>query len=222
MDKNNNLYQNTNLLEIYNENKDAIDIINDEDTLFVLSFLFYIGQITIKNLLNELETSHEDLQTSLNKLLKLKFIKNVENNNITVTERGENFLKALELKEEITSVDILKERGETLYSLKRYEDAIVAFEQAIKIKPNDFEAWNNKGVALYYLKRYVDAIVGFEHAINIEPNYYVPWCNKGGALDNLERYTESVNAYVHGLNIKPVPRDNYNSRLSKAKILLLP
>ncbi|MBI4189704.1 MAG: tetratricopeptide repeat protein, partial [Betaproteobacteria bacterium] len=43
-------------------------------------------------------------------------------------------------------------------SLKRYKEAILAYERALAIDPNDATAWNNKGAALLHLKRYEEAM----------------------------------------------------------------
>jgi len=46
--------------------------------------------------------------------------------------------------------------------LGRYEDEINCYEEAIRIKPDYAEPWNNKGSALHNLGRYEEAIRSFE------------------------------------------------------------
>ena len=57
----------------------------------------------------------------------------------------------------------LKE-GFTLNALKRYEEALAAYEQAIRLNPNDANAYHGKGVALSGLKRYEEAGQAFTKA----------------------------------------------------------
>ena len=64
-------------------------------------------------------------------------------------------------------------------NLKRYEEAIAAYEQAIRLDPNYASAYNNKGTALNDLKRYEEAIAAYEQAIRLDPNYTFAYNNKG-------------------------------------------
>ncbi len=54
--------------------------------------------------------------------------------------------------------------GVYLYSLKRFEEALAAYEQAIRLDPNFAIAYSNKGTALNYLKRFEEAKQAFEKA----------------------------------------------------------
>jgi tetratricopeptide (TPR) repeat protein len=54
--------------------------------------------------------------------------------------------------------------------MRRYEEAIVSYEEAIKHKPDYHEAWHNRGVALGNMRRYEEAIVSYEEALKYKPN----------------------------------------------------
>ena len=56
------------------------------------------------------------------------------------------------------------EEGNALQNLKRYEEALAAFEQATRLDPNDAYAYNGKGVTLRVLKRDQEAEQVFEKA----------------------------------------------------------
>jgi tetratricopeptide (TPR) repeat protein len=49
-------------------------------------------------------------------------------------------------------------KGYTLHKLKRYQEALAAYELAIHLDPNLAVAYNNKGWALNALKRYQEAL----------------------------------------------------------------
>jgi len=71
------------------------------------------------------------------------------------------------------------EKGVDLAKLKRYEEAIKAYEKAIEINPKDDKAWYNKGFYLTKLKRYEEAIGAYEKAIEINPKEALGYSNMG-------------------------------------------
>jgi superkiller protein 3 len=82
-------------------------------------------------------------------------------------------------------------RGASLDNLRRHDDAIDSYEEAIMIDPFDIYAWNNKGVALSALGRHDEAIKCFDKAILIQPGYTTAWKNKSVALQATGRDTEA-------------------------------
>jgi len=59
------------------------------------------------------------------------------------------------------------DEGISLDGLKRYEEAITAFDQAIRLDPNNARAYSNKGISPNGLKRYEEAIAAFDQASRI-------------------------------------------------------
>ena len=99
--------------------------------------------------------------------------------------------------------------GVNYAKLGRYTEAIVSFDKAIAINPNDADVWNNHGNALYCLGRYTEAVASFEKAIAINPNNAMMWNNRGNALYYLERYDEAVTSCDKALTIN----SNYSNAL---------
>ena len=93
--------------------------------------------------------------------------------------------------------------------LKRYEDAIVAYDHAIRLDPNYAIAYHNKGLDLYNLKRYEEAIAAYDQALRLDPNYAVAYNNKGLALYSLKRYGDAVVVYDQALRLDPNYEDAY-------------
>ena len=60
-----------------------------------------------------------------------------------------------------------------LVTFKRYDLALVAYERANNISPNNFYVLTGKGLALGGLGRDREALEAFEAALNINPNYKV-------------------------------------------------
>jgi tetratricopeptide (TPR) repeat protein len=84
-----------------------------------------------------------------------------------------------------TKEDWLKD-GTDFENLKRYEEALVAFEQAIRLDPNFAAAYNRKGYALIELKHYEEALVAFEQAIRLDPNFAAAYNGKSYVLIELK------------------------------------
>lgn len=116
-----------------------------------------------------------------------------------------NFIKS-------TNATDLYHRGETFLELQRYDDALEAYERAIKLKPEYAEAWEGQGNALLELKRHEDALDAYDKAIQIQPSYWQAWNGRGKALDRLQRYGEAVNAFDAALKIKPDSLEAWNGR----------
>jgi serine/threonine protein kinase len=107
----------------------------------------------------------------------------------------------------LTLADKTKEQylneGIQLYRLGRYEEALAAFEQALRLDPHFADALFGKGNALYFLKRYEDALLAYEQAIRLDPYNPAFHNNKGSTLYSLGRYREALAAYKQALHIDP-------------------
>ena len=70
------------------------------------------------------------------------------------------------------------DKGLELYAQEKYEQAIQAWDEAIKINPQYAIAWNAKGNALWHLGKYNEAINAYDQAISIESKYADAWSIK--------------------------------------------
>ncbi len=110
----------------------------------------------------------------------------------------------------ITSVNALKkaarrwlDEGNTYYNLQKYDEALVAYEQAIILDPNSATAYHNKGFTLYVLKRYDEALAVCEQAMILDPNSATAYYNKGVVLYVLKRYDRALAAYEQAIRFNP-------------------
>jgi len=87
------------------------------------------------------------------------------------------------------------EESNALYDLKRYEEALAAYEQAIRLDPKYVLAYNGKGNALKDLKRFEEALAAYEQAIRLDSKYALAYNNKGLTLDKLGKSQEAKLAY---------------------------
>lgn len=69
----------------------------------------------------------------------------------------------------VTTAEEWNQRGETHHTMGRYEEAVVAFDNAIAINPDHGEAWKNRGLSLALLGQSDDAEKSFARAIALNP-----------------------------------------------------
>ena len=102
--------------------------------------------------------------------------------------------------EEIISDDVvaLKNKGDALYDLGQYQEAIGYYDKVLAIDPNDVYALINKGSALDDLGQYEQAIEYYDKVLAIDPNNVDSLNNKGEALDELGRHQEAAAWFCTG------------------------
>ncbi len=103
-------------------------------------------------------------------------------------------------------------KGRTLYNLGRYDDAIMCYDKAIGIDPDNADSWNNKGRAMYFLGRYYEAITSLNKAIEIDPDNAVAWNYTGRAMYHLDKYDEAIKCYDKAIGINPKDAEAWNNK----------
>jgi len=83
------------------------------------------------------------------------------------------------------------DRSMTLYSLGQYQESIAASQQALQIKPDHAEAYNNICAAYNGMKQWDDAIKACSKAISLKPDYELANNNLAWAI-KMSKAGESV------------------------------
>jgi len=99
------------------------------------------------------------------------------------------------------------EQGNVSLEAKNYSQAVLAFDHAITLEPDYFEAWNAKADALNRAGNYTAALAASDQVISLNPDYVRGWINRGFILYNLGRYTEELKAYQTAVAIDPSSPD---------------
>jgi serine/threonine protein kinase len=102
--------------------------------------------------------------------------------------------------------------GDTFRDRKQYEEALKAYEEAIRLDPTYASVHNDKGNALYFLKRYKEALKAYEEAIRLDPTCAFYHSNRGTALYILKRYKEALKAYEEASRLDPTDAFYHSGR----------
>jgi tetratricopeptide (TPR) repeat protein len=93
--------------------------------------------------------------------------------------------------------------GAACCNLNRYEDAIEAFRQALRLNPQFADAWSNIGTSYTALDRYDDAIEAFRQALRVDPKNVEAWVGLGASYNWLGRKNDAIEAFRQALHINP-------------------
>jgi tetratricopeptide (TPR) repeat protein len=99
--------------------------------------------------------------------------------------------------------------GVAYNSIGRYQDAIEAYKQTIKIRSDYAEAHYNLGVACGKLGRGNDEIEAYKQAIKIKPDYAKAYYNLGVSYEDLGRHQDAVESYKQAIRSQPDYADAY-------------
>ena len=105
------------------------------------------------------------------------------------------------------------------YLLGDSEESILAYGQAISLKSDFAEAYNNRGLAKSELGHYKDDIADFDEAIRLKPDLAEAYSNRGNAKIALGQHNEAIADYDKAIRLKPDLAEAYSNRgVAKAKL----
>ena len=110
------------------------------------------------------------------------------------------------------SVTLLAILGSILRKQNRTEEALSKFNQALQLKPDFAEAYNNRGNALRQLGRQQEALDSFDKALQLKPDFAEAYNNRGLALRELGRMQEALDSYDKALQFNPRYTETHNNR----------
>jgi tetratricopeptide (TPR) repeat protein len=97
---------------------------------------------------------------------------------------------ALELRPDDAAT--LRNHGNTLDELGRFEEAIADFDRALHLEPNHLVSLNNRGITLGRLGRLEEAVADFDRALQLRPGHPDTLNNRCLALAKLSRLQEGL------------------------------
>ena len=101
--------------------------------------------------------------------------------------------------EEARSVNLVLGKGQSLLNLDKAEEALVCFDEALAMEPNNAEALVKKGTALERLRKLNEAIECYDRAIAADRSMTIAYLYKGGLFNRMERFGEALECYEMAL-----------------------
>ena len=98
--------------------------------------------------------------------------------------------------------DYLKQ-GNALFFESRYDDAIAAYDRAIALNPELYEAWFTKASTLMLMQRYDEASRAYQFATQLKPESYDAWVGQGNALGKSQQGEAAIAAFGEAIALKP-------------------
>jgi tetratricopeptide (TPR) repeat protein len=93
----------------------------------------------------------------------------------------------------------------------RHEEAIAAYQRAIKLDPDFAYPHNGLGTVYADLDRHEEAIATFQRAIRLDPDDAFPHNGLGIVYRQLDRHKEAIDAYQQAIELEPGYATAYNS-----------
>lgn len=105
--------------------------------------------------------------------------------------------------------------GAAAAQIGNLDQAILAFQKVIALKPNYADAYNNLGNVLKDQAKFDFAIDAYDKALSLRPNFAEAYNNKGLVLQHQGKLREAIEAYDKALLLKPeYPRAYSNKGLT--------
>jgi tetratricopeptide (TPR) repeat protein len=103
-------------------------------------------------------------------------------------------------------------KGVALAVQGRLEEALSAFEEALKQRQGCSLAWYDKGTTLGELGRYDEALAALNEALRLSPDYSDAWDNKGIVLSVLGRGEEALACHEQAIRLDPTVANYWHNK----------
>ncbi len=103
-------------------------------------------------------------------------------------------------------------RGNMMYTLKRYKEAVIAYDKAIRLKPDYVDVYVNRGLAKYRMGQNFSAIADYNEAIRLKPDLPFAYVNRGVVKGRMGQYFAAITDCDTAIRLKPDYADAYATR----------
>lgn len=107
-------------------------------------------------------------------------------------------------------VDVLIMLGALCNASQDFDTAVIYFDKANAIKPNDYSILNKLGATLANNNQCEDAITYYNKAIEHRNSYARAWLNKGISYTKLDNHPDAIKSYITAIKLSPISAHIFN------------
>ena len=93
--------------------------------------------------------------------------------------------------------------ADTYRQQQQWQQAAIAFRQAIKLRPDFFWSYHHLGDALSHLQQWQQSAVVYRRAVELDASFFWSWHNLGDALTKLQQWQQAAVVYRRAVEIDP-------------------
>ena len=152
------------------------------------------------------ELERDNLSEQNKNLQKNIFAINNEYEDLRKTYNNKSYNLIQRVMEKINNETLALEiaiEGEKLIEKNNYQDAILKYDQAIKLNPNLAGAYHNRGYIYSDLKIYDKALENYNKAIQLEPNVALSYSSRGTIYSKVKMYDKAISDYSKAIQLNP-------------------
>ena len=127
------------------------------------------------------------------------------------------FLAAVRIRPDFSQIYL--SYAQTLFDLRRRDEAFACYEMAVALAPNDPHAYADRGLFQQSVQRLPEALADFDKALLIENNYPLVHNNRGITLANLGRLEDAIPSYDAAIKYDPTNALAHANKASALKTL---
>ena len=105
----------------------------------------------------------------------------------------------------------LFELGNSYMTEKKYDQAIDAYRELLRIEPTNAAAYHNLGASLGSTRRNEEALEAYQAAVKLAPSRAVFQASLASGYMNLRRWDESLAAFNEAIRLDPNRAETYNA-----------
>ena len=94
-------------------------------------------------------------------------------------------------------------RGLALQNKGDLDGALIEYGEAIRLKPDYADAYNNRGIARSDTRDFDGAIKDYSEAIRLNPDYALAYNNRGNAREGKRDFDGAIKDYSEAIRLKP-------------------
>lgn len=134
---------------------------------------------------------------------------NIEMENGNYEKSSELLLELIE--REPDNVRYIRSYGIVLFQQKKWDDALIQFDKALNIEPQNEPLYFWRGMVFEKMKKYEEALLSYNMALGLKPEDDMNHLQVGRMLEKLERYEEALEQYNIAVELEPNDAINHFS-----------